>query len=95
MAIHVSGTFIFVSYIVAFIEGGLTNENVKDLCFESMKEIIPEEGMKGILLRSRIWKVISQVKCLHKHTITVEGCTVVVGRFNAFRYRLPPFFYFV
>ncbi|XP_028417999.1 uncharacterized protein LOC114542723 [Dendronephthya gigantea] len=41
-------------------EGGLTNEDVKELCYDALKEIIPGDGMKLILLRSRIWKVISQ-----------------------------------
>ncbi len=27
----------------------LTSGDAKDLCFEAMKEIIPERGMKGIL----------------------------------------------
>ena len=39
------------------LDGGLSNEDIKDLCFEALQEIIPAPGLKGVVLRSRIWKV--------------------------------------
>ena len=56
------------NYILIFdvidmlLDGGLTNEDIKDLCFEALKEIIPDSGLKGSVLRSRIWKVICEVQ---------------------------------
>ena len=51
--------------VICVSDGGLTNEDVKDLCYDALKENIPGDGMKGILVRSRIWKVISQPQVKH------------------------------
>ncbi|XP_071949134.1 uncharacterized protein [Antedon mediterranea] len=40
-------------------DGGVTNEDMKDICYEALGELIPTPGIKGILLRSKIWKVLS------------------------------------
>ncbi|CAB4023483.1 Hypothetical predicted protein [Paramuricea clavata] len=35
------------------------DEDLSQLCYESIKELFPEEGAKTLLLRSKIWKIIS------------------------------------
>ena len=41
----------------------MTDDTPRELCYDSLKELFPEEGFEAILQRSRIWKIISKPVC--------------------------------
>ena len=47
-----------------FLDRRLTDDDRKDLCFEALKEIMPAAGLKEVVLRSCIWKIISEAQVL-------------------------------
>ena len=63
-----------------FTDDGLTDDDIKEFCFEALKEIINKApGLKGVVLRSRIWKVISQAQVLYLSLLYVKSKAIIWG----------------
>ena len=62
-----------------FTDDRLTDDDIKDLCFKALKEIIKAPGLKGVVLRSRIWKVISQAQVLYLSLLYVKSKAIIWG----------------
>ena len=76
---HVGGHDINFCLIV-FLDAGLSNdEEILELCYESLKELFPEPGAKTLILRSKVWKVISSASM-------VSHLSLIMG--SLFNYRL-------
>lgn len=43
--------------------GFLSDEELRELCYESLKEIFPQNGAMALIQRSKIWKIISKPVC--------------------------------
>ena len=60
------GMYIFVSvlFFSVVLDMGFEDEDLKSLCYEAMKDIIPGNSARDIILCSPVWTIISKVRIM-------------------------------